>query len=233
MSDQKHPSPRVLLLLVLGFFGAWAAILPGPSPLAAQEFRVTGTGGFSAVPVLSSSLGSGAGIRLFPTRRFGFGVERDRWSFSERVVAPLCPVGLPCTYEERQLESELEIWSYLLLGELAKTENWRLRLLVGRSAGSLRGAGENLESGTPLNPPPASTDPGFPAWSRGSDGSVVGFETLRALPGVGFLRPSILVAYRHHQTDMEGCVPGAYSPYCGLLSFNEVQFGLFFSFWAR
>jgi hypothetical protein len=201
--------------------------------LAAQELRGSVSGAFSGWSQFSSSWGGGAGIRILPWNSVGFGVEVDRWNFTPTVNSPICDEAGNCVIEPVAMSNRLETVTFLLLAEALRTEEWRLRIGFGRVAGTARGSGVSQVSGAVVNPPKADRERSRLAWSRGADGSVVVFELLRALPLPGPLVPSLLASYRYHHLDMEGCVSGAFSPFCGETTLNEVQLGLHLPIWPR
>ncbi len=234
MTHPSPPSPALPLLLALLLAPAVGGSGGGPAALEAQEIRGGMSGAFSGQSTFSSSLGAGAGIRILPWNQLGFGLELDRWTFRPAVNAPVCPEdGGDCELERVAMENRLDAVTFLLLGELVRTEEWRFRVGFGRVAGRARGEGVSQDSGAVLTPPPADRDGGTLAWSRGADGTVVVIELLRALPVPGPLVPSVLASYRYHNLDLEGCVPGAYSPFCGPTSLNELQVGIHLPIWPR
>jgi len=225
----------LVLLLLPGVPSVEGALGEGPQRggLAAQELRGSVSGAFSGWSQFSSSWGGGAGIRILPWNSVGFGVELDRWNFTPTVNSPICDEEGSCVVEPVAMANRLETVTFLLLAEALRTEEWRLRIGFGRVAGTARGSGVSQASGEVLNPPAADREGGRLAWSRGADGSVVVVEVLRALPLPGPLVPSVLASYRHHRLDMEGCVSGAFSPFCGEATLNEVQLGLHLPLWPR
>lgn len=226
------PGALVVLLLLPGFPAAPDARLTGKA--VAQELRGGLSGSFSGRSELSSAWGGGLGIRILPRAQVGVGLELDRWSFNPTVNAPVCdPDGVQCRTEPVAMWNRLETVTFLLLAEALRTEEWRLRLGFGRVAGIATGSGVSQTSGVEVEPPGADRGAGRLAWSRGADGSVVVFEVLRSLPVPGPLVPSVLASYRHHRLEMEGCVSGAFSPFCGPLNLNEFQLGLFLPLWPR
>ncbi len=201
--------------------------------LLAQELRGSVSGAFSGWSQFSSSWGGGGGIRILPWNSVGFGVELDRWNFTPTVNSPICDEEGDCVLEPVAMANRLETVTFLLLAEALRTEEWRFRIGFGRVAGTARGSGVSQLSGVALTPPAADREGGRLAWSRGADGSVVVFEVLRAIPLPGPLVPSVLASYRHLRLDMEACVSGAFSPFCGETSLNEIQLGLHLPIWPR
>jgi hypothetical protein len=223
--------PFLALLLLVPVIGGSGM---GPASLEAQEIRGGVSGAFSGQSVFSSSVGAGAGIRILPWNQLGFGLELDRWTFRPTVNAPVCVGdGGDCELEQVAMENRLETVTFLLLGELIRTEEWRFRVGFGRVAGRARGEGVSQDSDVVLTPPPADREGGALAWSRGADGTVVVLEILRALPIPGPLSPSLLASYRYHNLDLEGCVSGAFSPFCGPMALNELQVGIHLPIWPR
>ena len=201
--------------------------------LVAQELRGSVSGAFSGWSQFSSSWGGGAGIRILPGNSVGFGVELDRWTFTPTVNSLICDGEESCVIEPVAMANRLETVTFLLLAEALRTDEWRLRIGFGRVAGTARGSGVSQLSGEELTPPAADRGGGRLAWSRGADGSVVVLELLRAIPLPGPLVPSVLASYRFYHLDMEGCVSGAFSPFCGDTTLNEVQLGLHLPIWPR
>jgi hypothetical protein len=217
-----------LLRACLAFLLAGAVpTLAGPEPASAQEVRAGGGYAFPNIQGVPDSWGEGIGFRWFRDG-LGLGVEYDRFSASNRFRGPACfeaeEGGQACFTDDLAFDSNMDALTLLVIGELVRSEEWRVRLMLGRTAGTIRGSGVGEQTGGTAEPPPADRGVPLLSWNRGADGSLFGIELLRALPLPG-QAVHLRGALRSHRIEMHGCEVGTYSPFCGHLSLTEVQLG--------
>lgn len=209
----------------------------GPSPLAAQEVRATGSRAFPGISALDGSWGQGVGVRWIRGGGIGLALEYDTFRGSTRIQAPICPDGgsgngpgsPECVLERADFDSEMDFLTVALLLPLVESDEWRLRLGVGRSAGTMTGSGVS-SSGAAVQPPPADRESSLLAWNRGADGTVFWLEVHRDIPGP--LPVRAMGTYRFQQLEMDGCRTGDFSPFCGRSGGSELHLGLS-AYWPR
>ncbi len=209
-------------------------VLVQPLPASAQEVRASFVQAFSGVREVDLPRGIGFGVRGFAPMGIGGGIEFDRYRSAPSFLSSTCPPEVPsteCELETVTMDTEMEILTFLVLFDFGSGESWGLRVGLGRSAGAIRGRGTGETTGREVEPPPADSGKGNFGWSRGADGSVFLIEVLRSLPAPGPLPVDLHMTYRHHHTEMSGCVTGEVSPFCGSHSMNEIQLGLRVGLW--
>lgn len=231
-----NPAPDLASGLGLGSTGGLTAIL-SPAPLAAQEVRVTGSRAFPGISALGGSWGRGVGVRWLRGGGIGLALEYDAFRGSTRIQAPVCPAQGPgesggegeCVVERVDFDSEMDHLTLALLLPLVESDEWRLRLGVGRSAGTMSGTGVSAE-GEVVSPPSADREGSLLSWNRGADGTVFWLEVHRDIPGPVPVRA--MGTYRFQQLELDGCRAGDFSPFCGRSGGSELHLGLS-AYWPR
>jgi len=197
-------------------------------PVAAQEVRVGIDRAFPDVNQLDGSEGYGFGFRWLFWDAIGLGVDFDRFTGSNRFRGNICqPPGNgedECVNDEIDFDSEMDLLSMYLVMDIARSGGWTGRIMIGRTAGTARGSGVGVETGLESNPPPADRGAPALAFRRGADGSFMGLELLRSIPGP--LPVHVQGGIRYHRLDGNGCVSGELSPFCGNMNVFEIQLGL-------
>lgn len=222
------PSVRATLLLL----GAAALT---PLGLDAQEIRFGAGWAHSGIENVSSMWGEGIGLRWVGGGGIGVGLGYDRVSGSSTSTECLHTTGSgaeSCVSDRFRFATEMDLVTLLGILEAVRTDDWRVRVVAGRTAGSVRGDALGLETGAEVRIPPADRGGPLLAWRRGADGSVLGFELLRRAPGP--LPVHLRAAYRGHRIEMSGCELGELFLYCGSAQINELQVGLQMDWpWSR